>query len=561
MKSNLKRSLCLLWVLITVFVLSPVSVVAEGTASTYPEMMNPIGATIRYTDKMGNTEGVNASGLRFAVVIDKTSSDYKKNIPDGTYDESNNSVRFGVLVAPTDTLPSNGMITKNTEDVLNVEFKTVFAQTDNELHLTFSLLGIPEKDLDRDFTVCPYMKVQKKGEWQYSYSKQSITRNCIEVANEFYADNSENLTLCERLDALFSNNPGYLGKDMKMITFTVFADLHYKQGMYLSSVMDMKEILARADESNSDFIIHLGDFSNDWRGSPELTRAYLQNNYNLPAFGIYGNHELESANNSMSYVTPKLNNRDVVWGTKDGKIGDGSIGYYYYDIDGFRIVCTDTNYSWNPTKNKWEHNYTASYGSPAGNQKEHSFGPEQLIWIENVLTDAAYSGLRCIFFSHASVCPSWSPSPDTAKVQEIFEKANAIQKGTVMMAINGHLHTNHVTMENNVVYLDLNTVRNGAWYQQTEHHYTKQTFQYETYDANGDLTGRRAEKVTMLSQAKNTWFFNDAMSATIKITNTGKITVEGMDTGWVGNVVPSWATTEEGTAPVISSGVWQIDLY
>ena len=172
MTSNLKRSLCLLWVLITVFVLSPVSVVAEGTASTYPEMMNPIGATIRYTDKMGNTEGVNASGLRFAVVIDKTSSDYKKNIPDGTYDESNNSVRFGVLVAPTDTLPSNGMITKNTEDVLNVEFKTVFAQTDNELHFTFSLLGIPEKDLDRDFTVCPYMKVQKKGEWQYSYSKQ-----------------------------------------------------------------------------------------------------------------------------------------------------------------------------------------------------------------------------------------------------------------------------------------------------------------------------------------------------------------------------------------------------
>ena len=45
-----------------------------------------------------------------------------------------------------------------------------------------------------------------------------------------------------------------------------------------------------------------------------------------------------------------------------------------------------------------------------------------------------------------------------------------------MMAINGHLHTNHVTMENNVLYLDLNTVRNGAWYQQSEHHYTNQTF-------------------------------------------------------------------------------------
>ena len=129
----------------------------------------------------------------------------------------------------------------------------------------------------------------------------------------------------------------------KTVTFALFSDFHYKQGMYSTSIADMNAILDCANKANASFILSGGDFCNDFKGSPELMKAFLENKYNMPAYNIYGNHELE-AGNSMDFVTPLLtNDKNVVWGTKDGKVGDGSIAYYYVDRDGFRIVCTDNN--------------------------------------------------------------------------------------------------------------------------------------------------------------------------------------------------------------------------
>ena len=137
---------------------------------------------------------------------------------------------------------------------------------------------------------------------------------------------------------------------MNEIKFTVFADLHYRKGMYIASVDDLRSIFARADADKSEFVVHLGDMCNDYIGSPELVKEYLNNKSNKAVYGIYGNHELESPDNSMKHVTPLLTNCDVVWGTDDGKIGNGEIAYYYFDANGFRFVMTDTNYSYNPQK-------------------------------------------------------------------------------------------------------------------------------------------------------------------------------------------------------------------
>ena len=46
----------------------------------------------------------------------------------------------------------------------------------------------------------------------------------------------------------------------KKIKFALFADLHYGENIYLTSVSDLNEILDRANENNVDFIIHAGDF-------------------------------------------------------------------------------------------------------------------------------------------------------------------------------------------------------------------------------------------------------------------------------------------------------------
>ena len=62
-----------------------------------------------------------------------------------------------------------------------------------------------------------------------------------------------------------------------MIRFLVFADMHYKKGMYAVKVQHLQQILNRAKEEYVDFVLHAGDFSNDYQGSPELIKKYLNN--------------------------------------------------------------------------------------------------------------------------------------------------------------------------------------------------------------------------------------------------------------------------------------------
>ena len=325
---------------------------------------------------------------------------------------------------------------------------------------------------------------------------------------------------------------------MNEIKFTVFADLHYKKGMYIASVDDLRSIFARADADKSEFVVHLGDMCNDYIGSPELVKEYLNNKSNKAVYGIYGNHELESPDNSMKYVTPLLTNRDVVWGTDDGKIGNGEIAYYYFDANGFRFVMTDTNYSYNPQKEIWEHNVTCSYGPPHGNTHICALGPVQLKWLDDVLCDAAEKSLRCIVCSHMSFSKMWNYAPETDDVQAIFNKVNNIKQGTVLMAINGHLHSDHIAIRDDVVYFDVNTVRNGVWLPSVDKHYTDETFKYTDYDENGEKLETRDRLVSELWMSPQTWYFTDPVSATITVREDGKVTIDGMETSWINDVVP-----------------------
>ena len=327
------------------------------------------------------------------------------------------------------------------------------------------------------------------------------------------------------------------------IKFALFADLHYKKGMYIATVSDLLTIMDRAAKNNVDFVMHMGDMSNDYLRSPELLNAYLNNGYGLAVYGIYGNHELESRDNSMQVITPRLNNREVIWGTPDGKIADGSIGYYYYDIKGFRVIGLDSNYSWNPETEEWEHNRTASWGAPAGNTREHSYGPIQLAWLEKVLQDAVQNELHCIVCSHASISGVWYSGPDAERVRALFNEANKQRAGTVMMAINGHLHTDNLKMIDGIVYFDVNTVRNGVWQGTREDHYVNETFRFTEYDADGTPTAEYDRRIAELSMGKNTWFHTDALSAVVTVYENGRVEVEGDQTTWCGDVKPpvTWA--------------------
>ncbi|MBR6679634.1 MAG: metallophosphoesterase [Clostridia bacterium] len=534
--------------------------VKKAVAKGLSDAIKPLGASIRYCDVDGSTVSEGSDGLRFSASVDKTSDLYKALVPEGTYDPSNEKIKFGMLIIPTDLIDEGEALKHDTPNVSDTVITKLYSQDKNTLTFNVSLLGIPQKHQARSFTARVYIKELTERGWEYTYSNETITRSYVGVANLFYED-AENDKVRERLDYLFRKCDAYEGKNAERLKFCLFSDFHYKQGMYMTSIADMQTILDRAHAADVDFIIHGGDFCNDYNGSPELMNAYLRNAYGLSALGVIGNHEMETKGNSMPVVTALLNNREVVWGTADGKIGDGSIGYYYYETNGFRIVCPDTNYSYDTTNQIWEHNLPATSGPPSENTKGNSLGPVQLQWLEDTLLDAASKDIPCIVVSHASFSGVWSSSPDAAAVRAIFKKANNARTGTVLMAINGHLHTNRAQIVDSILYMDMNATRNVVWRSDKVEHYTdpSHTFEYITYDNNGAPLYTQEKSLNTLSMGKNTWFSADPLSAIVTVSTSGRITIDGCESEWIYGVVPPNTASVQG--PVVLTETFDLPLY
>lgn len=470
----------------------------------------------------------------------------------GKYSEDS-GLKFGVMAVPCDT-KTPVTVTAESKGLL-VSTTCIDEEKSSTLSFTATLPEVKSEDRNRYLTVCGYVSITRDGKTTYFYGEPSVY-NPPALASNLYLKADKQLKA--KLDAAFEGCDKYIGKYEKSITFALFSDFHYKEGMYSTSVADMEAIMDRANKAGASFVLTAGDMCNDFAGSPEILNAFLKNKYNLPVYDVYGNHELE-AGNTMEFVTPRLtNDPNVVWGTKDGKIGDGSIAYYYFDRGGFRVVCIDTNYSFNPSLGEWEHNTTGSYGPPAGNTKGNSLGPVQLQWLEETLFDAARNGLPCIVISHDSFAGKFrSTSPDATAVRDIYSRVNAYREGTVLMSINGHIHTDNTAVVDGVLYLDMNTTRNCEWKGEGTEHYTKDhTFDYVEYDSNGERINWYKKSLGDLTMGKNTWFSEDPLSAIVTISQYGTITVEGMESRWIYGIDPK--SNHKDTVPKVSSGKWEL---
>ncbi|MBQ8685574.1 MAG: metallophosphoesterase [Clostridia bacterium] len=508
-------------------------------AYRYPlECVRIEGLSVRYADEDGFTTGKGSSGLRYTVIVEKNAEDYDSN------------AEYGILIIPSDILGEKDL-TVDVGLAKNIRLTNVYEETDGSLKFTASLLDIPTASMHRSFVARAYMRVQDGDEWVYSYGKV-VEQSMVKTANIDYEE-TEDMHVKNRLDKIFENATGYAQR----ITFSLFADFHYIENTYMSSVADLNAIFQKGVENNVDFVLHAGDFSNNYTGSPELIKAYKENAYNLPVYGIYGNHELEGSKDTMAFVTPALTNQadKVTWGTESGKIEDGSIGYYYFDVNGIRVICTDTNYSWNPTLSRWEHR--EELRSNSGNSYDNSFGEPQRTWLKAVLNDAADKDISCIVISHHPTSGLLNQAPsDAMQVREIFKQANAKRAGTVLMVMNGHLHTNHIQFVDDILYFDVNVVRNGQWLSGSTAHYGNNTFDKVSYDDEGNETGTAPLLLNSLKQGANTWFFTDPLNAIVTVSSTGKIVVEGMETTWLFGIEPP--SLYDGTEPRISSGVYKM---
>lgn len=344
--------------------------------------------------------------------------------------------------------------------------------------------------------------------------------------------------------------------------FCLFSDFHYKKRMYAATISMMQEIIDKAEREEADFILNCGDACNDYYGSPEFINCFLKNDKDIPVYGVYGNHELESANNSMAFVTPNICNRaqDVIWGTEDKQIGDGNIAYYYFDYESFRIICLDTNYSFNPIEKIWEHNKTSWWTFPKGNINTYALGDRQIQWLKAVVDDAANKGKHCILVAHAPFIKEWRlfdksmTLDDCDIVAEIINSANAKKAKTVIACFNGHWHTDRHLVRDGVLFFDTNAALNGFWEDgHAEDHYLKtHTFDFIDYDDNGIPKGEAA-KVPLgeTGMGKETWYFKRPLSAIVEISADCSIRIYGEKTGWKYGILPK--TENKAVKPEISS--------
>lgn len=282
---------------------------------------------------------------------------------------------------------------------------------------------------------------------------------------------------------------------MNELYFCIFSDYHYWPGHYPISADGMAAIMKDAHDRGATLAVQCGDLAHNAPGAPELLSLFIDNPYSIRTLNCLGNHEVEDVDSLQSVLD--------CYHMKNN--------YEYHDIDGFRLIMLDTNYYLEDGELK--HNPPHSHSAPNGNG-DHLPEP-QLEWLHAAIMDSPYP---CILFSHASLeCPLGCKEADI--VRAYIREANRLHPGRVLMCINGHHHRNHITVEDDVVFLDVNATYNGHW-QAEKHHGFPETFA---------ASARMAAQVCL---------FEEPLHAFVRVRSDGAIDIEGMETTYRFGVSP-----------------------
>jgi hypothetical protein len=318
-----------------------------------------------------------------------------------------------------------------------------------------------------------------------------------------------------------------------MVKFLLFSDFHYGKDHYIRTLDDLDKILKRGADEGVDFVMQCGDFCIDPSHSPELYRAFLDNKYGLPVYGVVGNHDLEIADgNTVELIAGLQSNREIVKPYPEAT-------YWYADVNNIRLVGLDTNYSQKRDTLEWEHTRPGTASCNMKNDHLAEATPEQMEWLDGVLADAQAKGQKVVIFSHHPFSGCFIfPHTNSDEMQALLAK----YKKTGVLCINGDLHAEFYAGIKGVIYYGMTSSTffnfglddNGR---PTRVYPDDVTYEYIEFDAEGNEIGRRERRVNELAN-DHIYYCAEPLSAIVTITDTGALFIEGMNAGWLAGLAP-----------------------
>ncbi len=233
--------------------------------------------------------------------------------------------------------------------------------------------------------------------------------------------------------------------------FGMVADLHYAERPSLpddpgwrcfnDAPLKLRDCIDEMNARNVDFLIELGDFK-DMMPTKEATLKCLDDiekafaRFNGPRYHVLGNHETDCI--TKSEFLAHISNA----GQKK------PLAHYSFSVGKVTFIVLDANYT-----SKME-----DYSPGKFDFRDSNVPPDQVEWLEGVLTSA--SG-PVVIFAHELIdpaCPDVFRIKNAAQLREMFEKS-----GKVRTVFTGHHHVGHSAIHNGIFYYTLRAMAQDAY--------------------------------------------------------------------------------------------------
>ena len=295
-----------------------------------------------------------------------------------------------------------------------------------------------------------------------------------------------------------------VGKPLKVC---VFADLHYHPSSWVNcrDTSFLEKIMARAERERCDFMIHLGDFVHNVT-SPE-TKAFVKmyNDFKVPGYHCLGNHDQDGNDWQVTCAAYRM----------------PAEGYYCFDRGGFRFVVLDPNYFCNEP-GVFIHHANGNYFGRVKGSTINWIPPAQMEWLKDTIANSPWP---CVVLSHQTFERRGAGVCNRREVRRFFREVNAKHPGRVRVVMNGHMHMDHLSVMENVLWWDVNSAN----------------FQY--YDKKHDKYP--ADFVGKLWGARNNIGWTEPLSAILTLWPDGRVRIDGSKADYLFGVTPEMAGYDE----------------